>query len=125
MAPQGDPEERSALDDAKVFLTNLLTEGPVSSRQIRADAEGVGHAWPTVRRAQKALGIEAHKKTMKGHWLWQLPSKMLKSSEDAQVKALSAFGENEHLRQNTGPDYQDNEVIPELTEEDLQAAGWL
>jgi putative DNA primase/helicase len=32
MAPQGDPEERSALDDAKVFLSNLLADGPVSSR---------------------------------------------------------------------------------------------
>ena len=109
-----------ALDDAKVFLINLLADGPVSSRQIRADAEGAGHAWPTVRRAQKALGIEAHKEAMKGPWLWQLPTKMLNSSEDAQEKTLSTFGGNEHLRQNAEPD---NGVIPELSERRPSCGG--
>jgi putative DNA primase/helicase len=107
MAPQGDPEERSALEEAKEFLTKLLADGPVPSRQIRADAEGAGHAWPTVRRAQRALGVEANKDSMKGPWLWQLPTKMLKSYEDAQGKSLNAFGENEHLRQETGQDCPD------------------
>jgi hypothetical protein len=60
MAPQEDSEERSAMDDAKQFLTSLLTDGPVSSKQIRADAEGTGLSWRTVQRAQKALGIDAY-----------------------------------------------------------------
>jgi hypothetical protein len=125
MAPQGDPEERSALDNAKLFLTNLLADGPVSSKQIRMDAEGAGHSWPTVRRAQKALGIEANKEAMKGPWLWQLPMKMLKSCEGAQEKTVSIFEGNDHLRQSIEPDYSGNGNIPELSDEDLQAAGWL
>jgi putative DNA primase/helicase len=125
MAPQGDPEERSALDDAKEFLNNLLADGPVSSKQLKGDAEGAGHSWQTIRRAQKALGIEAHKEGMKGPWLWRLPSKMLKSPEDAQAEVVNTFGENEHLRQDTGTIYPDNGGVPELAEEDLQAAGWL
>lgn len=102
MAPQGDPEELSALDDAKEFLRNLLADGPVSNKQIRGDAEGAGHSWQTVRRAQKALGIEAHKDGMKGPWLWHLPSKMLNNPEDAQAKVVSAFGDSEHLQNDAG-----------------------
>lgn len=125
MAPQGDPEERNALDDAKEFLSNLLADGPVSSKQIKGDAEGAGHSWQTIRRAQKALGIEAQKEGMKGPWLWRLPSKMLKSPEDAQTEVVNTFGGNEHLRQDTEAIYPDNGGVPELAEEDLQAAGWL
>ena len=105
MAPQGDPEELSALDDAKEFLSTLLADGPVSSKQIRVDAEGVGHSWPTIRRAQKALGIEAHKDGMKGPWLWCLPPKMPNKPEDAQAKVVSTFGESERLLDNVGVDY--------------------
>ena len=105
MAPQGDPEELSALDDAKEFLSTLLADGPVSSKQIRVDAEGAGHSWPTIRRAQKALGIEAHKDGMKGPWLWCLPPKMPNKPEDAQAKVVSTFGESERLLDNVGVDY--------------------
>jgi len=125
MAPQGDPEERSALDDAKEFLSNLLADGPVSSNKIKADAEDAGHSWQTVRRAQRALGIKPHKEGMKGSWLWRFPSKMFNSSEDAQAEVVSTFGENEHLRQDTGTLYPGNGDIPEQAEEELQAAGCL
>lgn len=60
MALIGDPEERSVLDDAKKFLANLLADGPVSSKQIRADAIGGGISWRTIQRAQNALDIDAY-----------------------------------------------------------------
>ncbi len=72
MKPQVHDEERSDLDDAKDFLRGLLAEGPVPSKQIRGDAEGAGHAWRTIQRAQKALGIVPFKKGMKEGWFWQL-----------------------------------------------------
>jgi KaiC/GvpD/RAD55 family RecA-like ATPase len=72
MKPQVHNEERSDLDDAKDFLRGLLAEGPVPSKQIRGDAEGAGHAWRTIQRAQKALGIVPFKKGMKEGWFWQL-----------------------------------------------------
>jgi len=72
-APDLDHEERSAVEEAKAFLMGLLADGPVSAKQVRSDAEGAGHAWPTIRRAQKALGIEATKDGMRGGWIWRLP----------------------------------------------------
>lgn len=88
MAPNEDPEERSAMDDAKQLLTNLLADGPVSSKQIRVDAEGAGFAWRTIQRAQKALDIDAYKGGMKEGWLWMLPPKSAKKDEDGQEKNL-------------------------------------
>jgi putative DNA primase/helicase len=99
MTPLGDAEERSEIEDAKAFLENLLADGPVSSKPIRADAEGAGYSWATIRRAQKALGIVPAKEGMKGPWLWKLPPKVLNDAEDAHSKKLSTFDENEHLRQ--------------------------
>jgi|CXWL01.1.fsa_nt_gi putative DNA primase/helicase len=72
MKPQVHDDERSDLDDAKDFLRELLTDGPIPSKQIRGDAEGAGHAWRTIQRAQKALGVVAFKKGMKEGWLWKL-----------------------------------------------------
>jgi putative DNA primase/helicase len=100
MAPEGDPEERSVLDDAKVFLTNLLADGPVSSRQIRADAEGAGFAWRTIQRAQKALDIDAYKGGMKEGWLWMLPPKDANKAEERQEKTVAHFDDFGALRQD-------------------------
>jgi putative DNA primase/helicase len=125
MAPQGDPEERSALDDAKEFLNNLLAEGPVSNKQIRGDAEGAGIAWRTIQRAQKALGIEAYKGGMKGGWLWKLPAKSANDHEECQQNTMAAFGKLGNLQHDTSPVYPDNGGVPEFTEDDLQTAGWV
>lgn len=73
MAVQGDPEERREIEDAQSFLRDLLADGPIPSKQIRADAEGAGYSWRTIQRAQKALGIDAVKEGMKGGWVWKLP----------------------------------------------------
>jgi len=110
-APSGY-EESSALSEAKRFLSNLLAEGPLPTKTIKADADGAGHVWPTIRRAQKALGVEAVKDGMKGGWLWQMPgqgaarailesAKALKNAEGAQQNEMSAFGEVEHLQEKS------------------------
>ncbi|HEX4332678.1 MAG TPA: AAA family ATPase [Usitatibacter sp.] len=98
MAPQLSPDDRSEVDDAKAFLADMLSAGPVPSKRVRSEADGCGHAWATIRRAQKALGVEATKEGMAGPWMWRLPPKMLKKSEDAQPQSVSAFGKSEHLR---------------------------
>ncbi|MBI5138170.1 MAG: hypothetical protein HZA24_12685 [Nitrospirae bacterium] len=90
LAPQPDPEERDALEDAKGFLLALLADGPLSSRQVKADAEGAGHSWATVRRAQKELRVEVTKTGLKGGWEWHLPARRTEGAhwrhtEDAQV----------------------------------------
>lgn len=104
MVSAGDPEERSDLEDAKEFLRGLLADGPVPSKQVRTDANGAGYAWRTIRRAQKAMGIEAVKEGMKGGWVWRLSPKVAKKPEDGHTKNLDTFGENGHLRQPSGGD---------------------
>lgn len=104
MRPAGVEEERAPLEEAKAFLSGLLEFGPVPVRQIKADADGAGHAWSTIRRAQSAIGVEAIKEG--GHfgaggqrWVWRLPPlKVLNPSEDAQPSRVSAFNDGEHLQ---------------------------
>ena len=83
-AEADDDTEGGTLSDAMRFLSDLLSDGPMASKAIRADADGAGYAWATIRRAQKRLGIEAAKEGMKGPWVWRLPPKMLKNAEGAQ-----------------------------------------
>jgi hypothetical protein len=106
MTPQLDSEERSDLEDAKGFLRDFLSTGPMPSKRVRVEAEGAGHSWATIRRAQKALGVEAAKEGMTGPWLWRLPPKMLNTTEDAQPQGVSTFGPDEHLRPDTNPEVE-------------------
>lgn len=95
LAPQPTGDELSALAEAKDFLTGLLADGPMPVRQIRADADGAGHAWATIRRAQQALHIEATKDGYQGRWTWQLP-KVLKGAQKMLIqKNMSTFDETQ------------------------------
>jgi len=97
MSPQVNHEEQGALHEAMDFLTKLLSDGPLSQKQIKQDADGSGQAWQTVRRAKKLLGVISTKDGMGGPWSWSLPPKMLNSPEDAQVFDMNTFEDNEHL----------------------------
>lgn len=96
---EGDKSER---DDAKAFLTSLLNDGPVSSKQVKADSDGAGYSWATIRRAQKEAGIEVVKQGFgkAGVWLWTLPKvlKECKGAHSQSVSNLSILGKSEHLR---------------------------
>ena len=96
-----DSEHKSAMNDAMGFLTTLLKDGPVHSKQIRKDVDQAGYSWATVKRAKKLLGIEAHKDGMNGKWSWSLPPKGLKNPEGAHTNSMRAFEENEPLRENS------------------------
>lgn len=68
-----DDGQGGTLSEAKHFLAGLLSDGPLPSKVIKADADGAGYSYSTVRRAQKALGVEAVKEGMRGGWVWKLP----------------------------------------------------
>ena len=59
--------------DAERFLRDLLAAGPISTKQVKADAAGAGYAWRTIERAKRDLGIAAAKAGMKDGWQWILP----------------------------------------------------
>jgi putative DNA primase/helicase len=96
-----DSEHKSAMNEAMDFLTDLLKDGPVLSKEIKRDVEQAGLSWAAVKRAKKSLGIEAHKDGMDGKWSWSLPPKGLKNPEEAHSNSMRAFGENEPLRENS------------------------
>jgi putative DNA primase/helicase len=69
--PTGD--DGSERDDARLFLTSMLADGPTPVRRIKADAIGAGYAWRTIERAKRDAGIEARKLGLKDGWVWALP----------------------------------------------------
>ncbi|MCA8296310.1 AAA family ATPase [Burkholderia sp. AU30198] len=82
-----DDEERTGLDDACEFLAGLLSDGPVRTRVLKADADGAGHNWKMMQRAASKLGVEKRKVGMKEGWEWAL-AKETAREEDTKNPAL-------------------------------------
>lgn len=98
-AQQDADGEGGALAEARDFLRDALSFGPVPVKKLQTAARDAGQAWATVRRAQQALGITPRKAGMDGGWTWAL------ASEDAHANpkvptpnCVSTFEEVEHLR---------------------------
>jgi putative DNA primase/helicase len=93
---EADPDnEGGTLEEAKRFLADLLADEPLPVKTIKTDADGAGFSWATIRRAQKALGVEARKEGGafggKGAvWKWYLP-------QGAQDATRCSTQNDEHL----------------------------
>lgn len=66
-------DERGPREEAKDFLAGLLSDGPVSAKELKRDADQAGFSWPTIFRAAAELGVEKRKLGMKEGWVWALP----------------------------------------------------
>ena len=88
---RSSPEERTALDEAKEFLRDLLSNGSVEAKGVQREAKAAGIADATLRRAKKALCIRVDKQGFEGGWAWVLP-------EGAQDYRRCSSQNNEHLR---------------------------
>ena len=95
----------SLVDEAKDWLIDALSSGPLETTELQKLAKMAGHAWATVKRAKGELKIKAFKKDFQGGWAWKLPDtnstqspKVLKEPQDAHSKSMSTFGNREHLR---------------------------
>ena len=68
-----ESEDGSEKADAEQFLRDLLSDEPVPSKQVKADADGAGCSRATIRCAQKSIGVETLKGSMEdaggGHFL--------------------------------------------------------
>lgn len=69
-----DQEDRSTRDEAREFLTDLLTFGPVPARRVKDAARDAGISESTLKRAKSDLGVKAAKQGMEGGWSWSLPA---------------------------------------------------
>jgi archaellum biogenesis ATPase FlaH len=94
-----EAEERSKLEEAKSFLQDVLSGGPVASSEVEKEAKAAGITSATLKRAKTVWGVKAKKASFGGGWIWDLPDRRSSSKiEDAHTKGMSAFGPNEHLR---------------------------
>lgn len=93
-----DPEEADALGTATDFLRDLLADGPVPAKLVKADGDAAGHAWRTLHRAADRLGVERVKEGMRGGWTWTLAPKMPSNvPEDAKNAELGTLAPSQSL----------------------------
>jgi hypothetical protein len=92
------PEHGSALREAEEWLRETLSE-PTPAAEISRMASDAGISGKTLRRASESLRIVKGKTGMKAGWVWSLPPKMPKTSEDAQQNCMGTFEKVGHLRE--------------------------
>ncbi len=64
-----DPEQKSALSEAKEFLLQELEDGPVAAEQVEKDARGAQISVRTLKRAKRALGVRSRKQGDVWNWV--------------------------------------------------------
>jgi hypothetical protein len=93
-----DTEAAGERREAAEFLTDFLSDGPKSQKEVKEAADANCHAWRSVRRAQKDLGIKPSKSGMTGSWIWALAEDAHQTPKMLTPERLSTFGNSEHLR---------------------------
>jgi hypothetical protein len=81
LAAPTDPEERSALEEAKDFLQDTLGNGPVDNKLVKKNAKEADIAEITLKRAKSILGVRSEKEG-DGPWTWRLPDEATKGIAD-------------------------------------------
>ncbi len=107
MAESNTGNTASARDEAREFLQELLSDGPVPTNKIKLEAGNAGLSWATIRRAKDSMGLKKMRqsdgKDGSGRWLWYLPDETAESAtcspttQDAQPFNVSTLQECEHL----------------------------
>ena len=73
--PLPNDEETSALDQAKAFLVDLLTDGPILADEVSKAAKQAGFTMATLRRAKPLSGIKTRRRHLEGvpsrEWPWE------------------------------------------------------
>lgn len=90
-------EERSALEEARDFLSEALAGGPLESRQLQRDADGAGIAPATLRRAATSLRIVKKPGAFQKGWRWSLPPELLIDPQSCSDICVSNSETNEQL----------------------------
>jgi len=72
------PATTSQMEEAKMFLRDLLAEGPVRADAVIREARNNGVSDATLRRAKTSLSVKPKREGglgAEGHWVWFLPDK--------------------------------------------------
>ena len=89
--------QRSAVDEAKEFLVELLTTGEQSVKVISSEAKLAGIAPRTLDRAKAALGVRSRRVGFgkKSYWVWVLPDPKSAKSANPECWQPSEKGAGE------------------------------
>ena len=94
-----DEGERSALDEARGWLRDLLTKAERQAKDVMIEAKRAGIAEKTLQRAKTALGVRAQKSGFGGGWVWiRPPSYPAKVVKPPATPSWTTFAEVDHLR---------------------------
>jgi putative DNA primase/helicase len=101
LAAEADSDGIRPIEEAEAFLKDELADGPVPTKQVKADADAAGmSSWATIRRAKDRLGVVIKREGFGpgGTFLWALPDTIdAQIPIDAHVIKRSTYDESEHL----------------------------
>lgn len=76
-----DRDKKSALQEAKDFLREALTDGRVPAERVKKDARGADISESTLKRAKREMGI-ASKKQSDGSWNFVPPEELVSEKRE-------------------------------------------
>jgi putative DNA primase/helicase len=97
----GEPD--GALGDAVAFLRGLLSDGPLTAKEIKSDADAAGYSWRTIHRAADKPRIEKRKEGggfggRGAVWRWYLPGESTANgAQDADKMTRCQHSKGWHL----------------------------
>jgi hypothetical protein len=110
------PEDKSAFDEAKDFLREILSEGMINVSEIFKEAKRAGISEKTLRRAKRSLAVKSEKSQFGGGWLWSLghedgqeSPKVVNKNIWPSSENLAIFGGNDE--EGTPQEEKEDEVI--------------
>lgn len=94
---QAGGESRAERADAEDFLREMLSNGPVSAKDVFSEARAAGISERQVKAAKAAIGANAVKAGFgsTGKWIWSLPASV--EDEDAKENAISSTPNSDPL----------------------------
>jgi hypothetical protein len=97
LSPEPIERNSDALEDAKAFLLDILSDGAKPVDEIMKARRQAGISKSTLERAKDALGIESHKSKVKnGGWVWEKVSKA--SVKPSWTPSIFDLAEAENLK---------------------------
>jgi hypothetical protein len=96
-----DPEQKSALSEAKEFLSQELEDGRVPAEQVEKDARGAQISMRTLKRAKRQLGVKSRKQG--DVWYWVLTQEKSEESYglDPSRRTNQSFGCERRRKEST------------------------
>jgi len=76
--------------DAGDWLRNLLTNGPLTRKEVQAQANDAGLMWHTVQRAMRSAGVESHRGGFGMPATWSIRANPTHSSQLRQPQRVGA-----------------------------------